>query len=114
MALRGEVDDIGAGEEGEVGVLLHDGVLAVGHVDGAVEVDEGRVPVGLGVVQDALNAGLLCDVVDGHLVKSGLPICECELDSLRAVLEFGAEDGCFGWLVSVEGRLDTLLDREKM
>ena len=114
MALRGEVDDVGAGEEREVGVLLHGGVRAVGHVDGAVEVDEGRVPVGFGVVQDALDSGLLCDVVDGLLVQSRLPVCEREFDGLGAVLELGAEDCCFGWLASVEGRLDTLLDGQEM
>lgn len=36
VALSGKIDDIGAGEEGEVGMFLHDGVIARGEVDGAI------------------------------------------------------------------------------
>ena len=67
-------------------------------MNGAVEVDEGRVAVRFGVVEDALDARLFGRVVYRRFIQGGFPVCEGELDSLRAILEFGAEDGglsCF-------------------
>lgn len=68
MALRGEIDDVGAGEEGEVGMFLHRGVITSRKIDGAVEVDESGVAVRFCIIEDALDAGLLYIVVDRHFV----------------------------------------------
>ena len=87
-----EDDDAEAGLEGLLGGRLDLGGSAGGGEDGAVEEDEARLAVGLGVVEDRLQAGVVGRVFGGHDGRGdfGHPLVQREFDARGVGFEIRA------------------------
>ncbi len=100
-----EDDDAEAGLEGLLGGSLDFGGCAGVGENGAVEEDEARLPVGLGVVEDRLQARIICGVFRRHYRcwDLGDPLVQRQVDA--GGVGFEIRSHVVGFVVARAGHL---------